>query len=91
MATVSKFSNDVTTQDYYRTWLWRIETSTISSRGPLKVSSLGLWRQTHVFPQINVNSETSLNTNCIVSLFNPIELWSIAWSVDQLQYILKAK
>ena len=39
----------------------------------------------------NVNSETSLNTSCIVSLFNLIKLWSIALSVGQLQYILIAK
>ena len=39
----------------------------------------------------NVNCETSLNTSCIVSLFNPIELWSIALSVGQLQYIVTAK
>ena len=42
-------------------------------------------------PLENVNSETSLNTSYIVSLFNPIEVWSIAWSVGQLQYIVTAK
>ena len=31
---------------------------------------------------VTTHSQTSLNTSCIVSLFNPIELWSIAMPCD---------
>ena len=32
-----------------------------------------------------------MNTCCIVRLFNPVELWSTAWSVGQFRCILRVK
>ena len=37
-----------------------------------------LWRENLA----KTHSQASLNTSCIVSLFNPIELWSIAMPCD---------
>lgn len=38
---------------------------------------------------LHVNSHTTLNTCCIVSLFNPIELLAFWRAVNQVKYILR--